>query len=140
MPEETPIERLIAFIEWRMSELGIPSRRELARLSGMDPGSLGNIMVGRVTGYPSRGTLERLAHGLSRPSDPITADFLFKVGEGEAKIEPPQLDPEEADILRMIKALPREQRGAYLQLIRDQLALLRRVSTDSEGSAASNGN
>lgn len=69
-----------------MKEVGIPSQRELAKRSGIDPGTLANITSGRVTGYPSRATLKKLAKGLSVPSSTVTADDLFGVGEGHEPV------------------------------------------------------
>ncbi len=80
---KSAVERLVAFIRARRAELGI-SQNELARLSGLNPGTLANIMVGRVTKAPSLDTLQKLSQGLR-----VDSDFLFRVARGEdlAKIE-----------------------------------------------------
>ncbi|MBM3266123.1 MAG: helix-turn-helix transcriptional regulator [Candidatus Sericytochromatia bacterium] len=74
---KSAVDRLVAFIRVRRAELGI-SQNELARLSGLNPGTLANIMVGRVTKAPSLDTLQKLAHGLR-----VDAEFLFRVARGE---------------------------------------------------------
>jgi DNA-binding XRE family transcriptional regulator len=73
---KSPIERIVTFIRARRAELGI-SQNELARLSGLNPGTLANIMVGRVTKAPSLETLQRLAGGLK-----VDGDYLFRIARG----------------------------------------------------------
>lgn len=85
-----------------MREAGIPSQRELAKRSGLDPGTLANITSGRVTGYPSRATLQKLAKGLSTPGLTLTADDLFKVGEGS---EPATVSKENGELRQVIEGL-----------------------------------
>jgi transcriptional regulator with XRE-family HTH domain len=74
------VDKLIAFIRARIAELGI-SQNELARRSGLNPGSLANIMVGRVRYSPSIETLIRLAEGLQVPPMQLialTGDLQYK--------------------------------------------------------------
>ena len=71
------VDHLVAYIRARRVELGI-SQNELARMSGLNPGTLANIMVGRVTKAPSLETLQKLAGGLR-----VESDFLFRVARGE---------------------------------------------------------
>ncbi len=80
---KSPVERLVSFIRTRRAELGI-SQNELARLSGLNPGTLANIMVGRVTKSPSLDTLQKLAVGLQ-----IEADLLFRIARGEEPLPGP---------------------------------------------------
>lgn len=75
---KSAVERLVAYIRTRRAELGI-SQNELARLSGLNPGTLANIMVGRVTKSPSLDTLQKLAVGLQ-----VEADLLFRIARGDA--------------------------------------------------------
>lgn len=58
-----PIDRFVEFVVARRHELGL-TQRQLAEAAGMNPGTLANIELGRVTKAPSLGTLERLAQGL----------------------------------------------------------------------------
>ncbi len=59
----TPIKRLILFIHHRRKVLGL-GHNALARAAGLDPGTLANLMVGRIKNAPSLATLQKLASGL----------------------------------------------------------------------------
>lgn len=74
---KSAVERLVGYIRTRRAELGI-SQNGLARMSGLNPGTLANIMVGRVTKSPSLDTLQKLAVGLQ-----VEADLLFRIARGE---------------------------------------------------------
>jgi transcriptional regulator with XRE-family HTH domain len=58
-----PIEDLINFIIERRNDLGL-TQRQLAKAAGLNPGTLANIEVGRVTKAPTLNTLQKLAKGL----------------------------------------------------------------------------
>ena len=59
----TPIEKLIVFIHRRRKVLGL-GHNALARAAGLDPGTLANLMVGRIKNAPSLATIQKLAAGL----------------------------------------------------------------------------
>lgn len=96
----TPIENLIAFILQRRAELGL-TQRQVAQAGDMNPGTLANIEMGRVTKAPSLGTLEKLARGLK-----VDVEQLIRIARGEAPVSedgerPPSVD----DWLRQIEGL-----------------------------------
>lgn len=72
-----PIDNLIAFIQRRRAELGL-TQRQMAEAAGLNPGTLANIEMGRVTIAPSLRTLEKLARGLQ-----VDVELLFQIARGE---------------------------------------------------------
>ncbi len=73
----TPVEQLVNFIKERRALLGL-GHNALARASDLDPGTLANLMVGRVKKAPSLTTLRKLAHGLR-----VDPELLVKIAGGE---------------------------------------------------------
>jgi transcriptional regulator with XRE-family HTH domain len=73
----TPAEKLIAFIVARRAELGL-TQREVAAAAGMEPGTLANLEVGRVTRSPRADTLSKLARGLR-----VSPDVLSRLASGD---------------------------------------------------------
>lgn len=73
----TSIDSLIAYVNARRVELGI-GQNELARACGMKPGTLSNLLHGRVTRAPSLATLGKLSKGLS-----VDVETLVRIARGE---------------------------------------------------------
>lgn len=59
-----PVDNLVAFVQQRRAAMGL-GHNALARASGLDPGTLANLMVGRIKRAPSLATLQKLATGLA---------------------------------------------------------------------------
>ncbi len=72
----TPVEQLVTFIKERRAHLGL-GHNALARASDLDPGTLANLMVGRIKKAPSLTTLRRLALGLR-----VDPELLIKIAGG----------------------------------------------------------
>jgi transcriptional regulator with XRE-family HTH domain len=72
----SPVENLVEFIKLRRARIGL-GHNALARASGIDPGSLANLMVGRVKRAPTLATLQKLAVGLQ-----VDADVLIRIASG----------------------------------------------------------
>lgn len=89
-------------------ELGI-SQNELARLSGLNPGTLANIMVGRVTKAPSIDTLQKLAVGLR-----VAPDLLFRIARGALALPGPGADSVPFCVVASLGERPRNGRYPLL--------------------------
>ena len=73
----TSIDSLISFVNRRREQLGI-GQNALARACGLQPGTLSNLLRGRVTRAPSLATLEKLSYGLS-----VDVEMLVRIARGE---------------------------------------------------------
>lgn len=72
----TPIETLASFIRTRRARLGL-GHNALARAAGIDPGSLSNLLNGRVRTTPELPTLHKLAVGLA-----VEPELLIRIASG----------------------------------------------------------
>ncbi|MBU6427590.1 MAG: helix-turn-helix transcriptional regulator [Cyanobacteria bacterium REEB65] len=73
----TAMEDLVDFIRKRRALLGM-SHNALARAAGLHPGTLANLMVGRIKNSPSLGTLRKIAAALQ--VDPL---LLIRMASGQ---------------------------------------------------------
>jgi SOS-response transcriptional repressor LexA len=98
----TPAENLIAFIVARRTELGL-TQREVAAAAGMEPGTLANLEVGRVTRSPRADTLSKLARGLR-----VSPDVLSRLASGDAPPVPAPRVPFDAAAFDQLRELTAE--------------------------------
>ncbi len=85
----TPIEKLVFFIHRRRKVLGL-GHNALARAAGLDPGTLANLMVGRIKNAPSLATMQKLAAGLQCDPQVLIAIVSGYVDDLDGLAEAPE--------------------------------------------------
>lgn len=113
----TSVEHLVAFIKERRNQLGL-GHNALARASDLDPGTLANLMVGRIKKSPSLSTLYKLAQGLR-----VEPELLVKIAGGH-KVDIDRVS-RLGEELPAAQARKRQNPGGKYPLTAEELAILR---------------